>query len=123
MLEKLVERFRVRDVFIEQAGVRLDVDIFEQGADGRFDIAHEAKINGGAAADVFGILIDLDFLHLIAREEFGEGEVSTEHQQKVGVMNGAVGSAITEETRHADGVGIVMFEPLLAAEGIADGRL
>ncbi len=38
-------------------------------------------------------------------------------------MNGAVGSAVTEQAGHANGIGIVMFQPLLAAERIADRRL
>ena len=38
-------------------------------------------------------------------------------------MNGVIGSAVTEQTRHANRIGIVMFQPLLAAERIADRRL
>ena len=72
---------------------------------------------------MFGIFVDLDFLHAIAGEELGEGEVRAEQQQKVGLMNGVIGSAVTEQAGHADGVGIVMFQPLLAAERIADRRL
>jgi hypothetical protein len=31
-------------------------------------------------------------------------------------MNGAIGSAVTEQAGHANRIGIVMFQPLLAAE-------
>ena len=69
-----------------------------------------------------GVPVDLDFLHFLAREELRKGEFGTEHQQEVGFVNGAIGSAVTEQTGHTDRVRIVMLQPLFAAERIADRR-
>jgi hypothetical protein len=101
----------------------LALTLLSKDRDGRFDVADEPKIHGGPAADVFGIFVDLDFLHATAGEELREGEVRAEQEQEFGVMNGAIGSAVTEQAGQANGIGIVMFEPLLAAERIADRRL
>ena len=38
-------------------------------------------------------------------------------------MNCAIGSAVTGQGSHADGIRIVVFQPLFAAERIADRRL
>ena len=38
-------------------------------------------------------------------------------------MNRAVSSAVTEQAGHANGIRIAVFQPLLAAERIADGSL
>ena len=53
--------------------------LFSHGGDGRLDIADKPKINGRAAANVFGVFVDLDFLHVMAGEELREGKVSAEH--------------------------------------------
>ncbi len=70
MLQKLVERVRVRDVLVEKAAVGLVVDPFKQRGHGRLDVADEPEINGRPAADVFGVFVDLDFLHAVAGKEF-----------------------------------------------------
>ena len=72
---------------------------------------------------MFRVFVDLDFLHALAGEELGKRKVSAEQQQKVRVMNRAIGSAIPEQAGHANRIGIVVFQPLLAAERIANGRL
>jgi hypothetical protein len=38
-------------------------------------------------------------------------------------LNCTIGSAVTEQAGHANCIGIVVFQPLLAAERIADRRL
>src|SRR6202021_463729 len=102
VLEKLVKRFRLRDVFVEKAAVGLFSHAPQQGGDGRLDVSDEPEINGRPAPDVLGILVDLDFLHAFAREELREGEVSAKHQQEVGLLNGAVGSAVNKQDGHTD---------------------
>src|ERR1035441_10827548 len=89
-------------MLVEKAGVGLVADAAEQGGDGCLDVADKPKIDRGSAADVFRILINLDFLHAMTREELREGKVSAEEQQEIGLMNSAVGSAVTEQAGHAN---------------------
>jgi beta-N-acetylglucosaminidase len=80
VLKKFVERFRVSDVFVEKAGVVLGAHALQQGGYSRSNVAYKPKIDGRAAANVFGILVDLDFLHAVAREELREGKISAKQQ-------------------------------------------
>ena len=124
VLQKLVERFRFRDVFLEKAAVRLVIhQLAASAADGGLDVSDEPEVKGRPAADVLGIFVDLDFLHAVAGQELGEREVGAQEQQEVGPVNGVISSAVAEQAGHADGMGIVMFQPLLAAEGISDRGL
>jgi hypothetical protein len=53
-------------VLVEKASVRFFADGLQQLGNGRLDVADKSKINSGAAANVFRVLIDLDLLHPIA---------------------------------------------------------
>ena len=70
-----------------------------------------------------GFLSIWTFFTLSPGRNSENGKSVPEQQKQIGVVNRAVGSAVTEQAGHADGIGIVMFQPLLAAEGIADRRL
>ncbi len=72
---------------------------------------------------MFRVLIDLDFRHTVAREEFREGKIRTEQQQKFGLIYSAVSAAVTDQAGHAHCIGIVVFQPLLAAERVPNRRL
>ena len=41
-----------------------------KAVDGGFDVADEPEVDVGAAADVFRVLVDLDFFYTFAGEEF-----------------------------------------------------
>jgi len=70
-----------------------------------------------------GVAVDLDGLHLLVWQEVGEGEVGAEHQQHVAVADRAVAATVPEQAGHADRVGVVVLEPRLALEAVADRRL
>jgi hypothetical protein len=76
-----------------------------------------------STADVLGIAVDLHLLHAVPRQKFGEGKIRSQQKEQIGVVNSAVGSAVAEKSSHADGVQIVVLQPLLTAKGIADGGL
>ena len=63
------------------------------------------------------------FFTLMVRQKLRERKIRAEHEKKVGAVIRFVRSAVADETGHAGGVGIVMLEPLLAAEGISDSGL
>jgi hypothetical protein len=73
--------------------------------------------------EVLRVPIDLYFLYRISRKEFGEGKIRPPQQQKISVVNGVVSPTVTEQPGHAHGIWIVVFQPLLAAKGIAHRRL
>jgi len=70
VLKKAVEGFGFRQVLLEEPAVGLVSYPLQQRGDGRFDVAHKPQINGRPAAEMFGVFVDLDFLHAIAREKF-----------------------------------------------------
>ena len=75
-------------------------------------------------AEVCGIRVDLTDHDLLGvRQELRVGEVGADEQQQVRVMDARVGGAVAEQTRHADVVRVVVLDPLLAPERVADGSL
>ncbi len=80
VLQKTVERLRVRELFVEKAVVGLVTDALQQCRDGRLDVSDKPEVHGCPAADVFGIFVDLDFLYATVGQEFFEGKVSAEQQ-------------------------------------------
>jgi len=72
-----------------------------------------AQLERRPAADVTGVPVDLDGLHLLMRQEFGEGEVGAEHQQHVGVVDRAVAAAVAEQAvMPTPARWVVVLEPL-----------
>ena len=69
------------------------------------------------------VAVDLNDLDVLVRKELREGEVRTQHAQDVGVVDGLQAAAVAEEPGHADRVGVVVLQPLLALEGVADRSL
>jgi len=67
-----MEGFCFFDVFAEKAIISFLIDGFEQSGDRCFDVADEAEIDGGAAADMLWILIDLNFLNFVSGKKFRE---------------------------------------------------
>src|SRR5271156_6922388 len=108
---------------LEKSAVSLCVDFGEQRGDGRLDIAAQRQIDGSSPSDVLRVLVDLDLLDLVAGKKFRERKVGAEQQQQIGIVNGLVCSAVTEQPGHPDRVGIIMLEPLLAAKRVANRRL
>ena len=64
MLQKLMERVGLGDVFFEKAAVALVADFGEQRGDGRFDVPCKPEINRCSPSDMFRVPVDLDFLDI-----------------------------------------------------------
>jgi len=75
-LAKIVERVRVGNVLVQKDGVVLLTHLGRQSGHSGFDIANDPKIQGGSTADVPGIRVDLDFLHIVPGHKFREWKVS-----------------------------------------------
>ena len=69
MLQETVERVRFRDVVFEEASVGFFPHALEQCIHSGLDVANKAKINSRAAPNMFRVLVNLDFFHLVAGEE------------------------------------------------------
>src|SRR5260370_11597045 len=122
VLQKTVEGIRFRDVLFEEAPIDFFLHALEERNHSGLDIANKAKINGRGAPNMLRVLVNLDFFHLVAGEELREWKICAEHQQEFGLVDCAIGSAVTDQACHANRVGIVVLQPLLAAEGIPDSR-
>ena len=57
-------------MFLEEPAVGLVTHTLQQGSDGHLDVADGPQINARPPPDVFGVFVDLDFLHTIAGKEF-----------------------------------------------------
>ena len=124
VLQKLVERFRLRDDACRESCRRsCRVTLLSKAATVALMSPTSPRSTAVRRPMCLGFLSIWTFFTLIAGKELREGKVRAEQQQEFGVMNGAVGSAVTEQAGHANGIGIVVFQPLLAAERIADRRL
>lgn len=71
---------------------------------------------------MFGADVHLDDLHVVGQEGVVR-EVRAEQDQQIALVRGLVGGAVAEQPAHADVVRIVVLDPLLAAQGVPDGRL
>ena len=86
------------------------------------DIADEAEIELAAPAEIFRADVDLRDL-AVGREELLVGKIGAEHQQHVAGVHGRVARREADEAGHADIVGVVVFDMLLAAERMHDRAL
>ena len=104
--------------------VALLVEQRQQRLERRADVADDAEIDGGAAADVLRPDIDLrDADACSLRIELPIGEIGAEHQQDVAVAHGVVAGREADQPGHADVVGIVPLDMLLAAQRVHHRRL
>src|SRR5260370_40683514 len=72
--------------------------------------------------DMRGIDIDLNDRRL-ARVELRPGEIRSEQQQRLAVEDCVIAGAYDDDPGHADIVGIVVFEKVLAARRMGHRRL
>jgi len=116
VLQEFVERSGFSDMPFEKSAVRFFADSREQRGDRRLDITDQRQIDGRAPPDMLRVLVDLNFLDVVAGQKFRERKVGAEHQQQVRLVDGPVCAAIAEQPGHPDRIGIVVLEPLLAAK-------
>ncbi len=81
--------------------------------------ADQSDVDRGAATELLAADVDLHDLRLL-RIELPVREVGAEHQQRVGLLHGAVPRRETEQPRHADVVRVVLLDVLLAAQRVHD---
>src|SRR5580658_2522951 len=91
--------------------------------DGRFDVTDESKIERSSTAYVFRIRIDLHLPDFRSWQEFRKRKISPKHQKEVGMVDRSISAAISEQARQSYGEGIVVLQPLLTSQRVADGRL
>ena len=67
---------------------------------------------------------DVDLRDLgIGREKLLVGKIGAQHQQHVASVHGGIAGGKADEAGHADVIGIVVFDMLLAAERMHDRAL
>src|SRR5579859_3819474 len=123
MIFQFREGFRLGNIFPQKAVISLFPDILQQCLEGRSNIANESKIERGSAAYVFRILVDLYFLYIRTWKEFRKWEIGPEHQKEIGMVDRSISAAVSQQTRQSDSVGIVVLQPLLTSQRVADWRL
>src|SRR5882762_8178288 len=123
VLELFVEGFRARNLPRQKLSICLFTHGWKQCTDRRLDIADKTEIQRGTAADVLRVLVNLNLFHAGARKEFGKRKICAQHEQEVGLMECVVCTPIADQSGHANGIRVVMLQPLLPAEGISDWGL
>src|SRR5882757_1352840 len=121
MIQQLVEPARLGKVLFEEARVLFLAHLWEQGRECRLHVSDETQIKRRPAAEMLWIRVNLNFFDVAVGQKFGKRKISPEQKQQIGAANRVVRSAVADETGHARGAGVVMLEPLLATEGVADG--
>ena len=101
---------------------RLRLQLRQQRLDRGADVADKAEVELAAAAEIFRADIDLGDLR-VRRQELLVGKIGPEHQQHVAGMHRGIAGREADEAGHADVVGIVVLDVLLAAERMHDRAL
>lgn len=94
----------------------------EEREGGVLDGADQPDVDGVPPAELRATDVDLHVLRL-GREELLVREVRAEHEHDVGVLHRAVAGGEAEQPRHADVVGVVVLDVLLAAQRVHDRGL
>ena len=86
------------------------------------DVADGADRHRMPPPDMRGIAVDLDDRRAV-RIELGPGEIRAEQEQHVAVEDGVIAGGPADHAGHADIVGIVVFDEVLAARRVRHWRL
>ena len=103
----------------EVIAVAADAQHRQEGARGLADIADEAEVDRGAPAQLLTAHIHLDDRGVL-RVELPVGQVAAEDEQRVALLHRPVPRREAEKTGHPDVEGVVVFDVLLAAQGVHD---
>ena len=102
--------------------VALRHELGQQRRYGGADVTDDTEVELAAAAQILRANIDLrDFG--AGRQELLVGKVGPQHQQHVAGMHRRIAGGKPDEAGHADVVGVVVFDMLLAAERMHDRAL
>ena len=94
----------------------------QQSLQGRLDIADRPDRDRMSPPDMRRIDIDLNDRRPV-RIELGPGEIRSEQKQHITVENGVIAGASADDAGHADIVGIVVLDEVLAARRVGHRRL
>jgi hypothetical protein len=125
---KIIERLTRFGVVLLRFGEARAVALFLQQRQQRgercTDVADDADIDGGAAADVLRPDVHLRDANAVSlRVELTIREVGPEHQQDAAVEHGVVAGGEADESGHTDVIRIVPLDVLLAAQCVHHRRL
>jgi hypothetical protein len=113
MLPRLRQMGRV-PVLLQQRQQRLDC---------RPDVAHDGKIDRRPATDVLSPDVDLGNAHARPlRIELPIGKIGAQHQQDIAIEHRVIAGGEPNQPGHADVVGVVPLNVLLAAHGMDHRR-
>ena len=112
----------VSQTVVEMLAIGLRLQLRQQRTDRGADVTDKAEVELAAAAEIFRPDVDLRDLR-VRRQELLVGKVGPQHQQHVARMHRGIAGRETDKAGHADVVGIVEFDVLLAAERMHDRAL
>ena len=112
----------VGEAVIEMRAVALGLEPRQQPLDRGANVGEDSEIEPAATPEVFRPDVDLGDLCVIG-EELAIREIGAEHQKHVRVHHRVIAGREADEPGHADIVGVVPFDVLLAAQRVDDRRL
>ena len=93
----------------------------QHGSERLADISAQTQVQLRPAAQSLRPDVDLSDLWVGRHERF-VGKIGAEQDEHIAAVHRLVSGAPAQESRHAHGVRIVVFDPFLAAKAVADGR-
>ena len=107
---------------VEVAPVALDFDAGHERPQCRPDLPDNAEVDVDAAPD--RLRTDVDLGDAGARGiEWPIGEIRAQHQERVAGFHGVIAGGEADQAGHANVIGIVPLDVVLAAHGVDDRRL
>ena len=106
---------------IEEAAVGLFLQQRQQLRHGGLHVANNRILDVGASTNVSTVNVDLR--GGCRRQEVGVGEVGTDQDQKVSVVECCSTCTVTEEAGHTDVIRVVVVQNFLAGVRVPDRRL
>ncbi len=115
--------FVVSQAVVQMLAIRFSAFNFGNSARDRgADVADKAEVELAAAAEIFRPDVDLRDLR-VRRQKLLVGKSVPEHQQHVARMHRGIAGREADKAGHADVVGVVELDVLLAAERMHDRAL
>ena len=103
-------------------GLRFCVQPGDQCFEGSLDVANQSLGDRMPPPQMGRLDVDLHDLRFVGIE-LPPGKIRAEQQQGVAFPNGVIGRLVSDQPGHADIVGVVVFEEILAPGRVGDRRL
>src|SRR5271170_6664901 len=85
-------------------------------------VAGDSIVQPGPPPEVLGTRVDLDDSGLLGNE-LAVGEIGPDEQEQVGILQRLGAPTETDQPGQSDGVGVVVLDPLLPTQRVADRGL